>query len=145
MHRVTFWFMLEPYSYDNDPRAIIYKRLNPIMNNEEDMKKWLISNDEASPDVGLAPRYDLKASNPIAFGLTDCKIATPNTLKENFIWAISGPTTSNGKFTPFDWTKWGNHSHLGMPNVFDFPWVKVTVHDSHEVKAMSEKVELKEM
>lgn len=39
----------EEYSYDNDPRGVIYRKINPTMNNEEDMKKWLITNSEASP------------------------------------------------------------------------------------------------
>jgi hypothetical protein len=62
------------------------------------MKKWLIMNENQDPRIGLAPRYDLADKNAKPFGLTDCKIATPETLKDGFIWAISGPTTSNGRF-----------------------------------------------
>jgi hypothetical protein len=70
------------------------------------MKKWLITNEENDTRIGLAPRYDLYEDGPTAFGLTDCKIITPNTENSNFIWAISGPTTSNGRFAAFDWSKW---------------------------------------
>jgi hypothetical protein len=49
MLKVIFLTNSEEYSYDNDPRAFIYKKINPMMSNEEDMKKWLITNSEASP------------------------------------------------------------------------------------------------
>lgn len=62
------------------------------------MKKWLITNQNTDPKVGLAPRYDLDSVNPRPFGLTDCKIVSPESLEAGFIWAISGPTTSNGRF-----------------------------------------------
>lgn len=38
-----------------------------------------------------------------AFGLTDCKVISPNTVQQNYIWAISGPTMSNGRFPAFNW------------------------------------------
>ena len=70
------------------------------------MKKWLLANENENPDVGIAPRYDLKDKNPSAFGLTDLKIITPETLSKGFIWAYSGPSLSNGRFPPFDWNDW---------------------------------------
>ena len=52
-----------------------------MINNIEDMKKWLIFNDYDNAKIGLAPRYDQAESGKSAFGLTDCKILTPETLK----------------------------------------------------------------
>jgi hypothetical protein len=91
------------------------------------MKRWLITNDETDPAGGLAPRYDLSMKKYAAFGLVDCKIVSTNTLRQNYVWAISGPSKSNGKFPAFDWSKWSTHSHLGMSEIFDFPWVKVSI------------------
>ncbi len=51
---------------------------------------------------------------------------------------------SNGKFDPFDWSKWSNHSHLGMPEKFDFPWVKVGIHDKNELKGEENEVKSEE-
>lgn len=85
------------------------------------MKKWLINNDNENPTIGLAPRYDL-AENPTLFGLTDCKIITPQTLKNNYIWAYAGPSMSNGRFPPFDWSNWPNSTHYGMPRKWNFAW-----------------------
>ena len=65
--------------------------------------------------------------------MTDCKIVSPHTLRENYVWAISGPSQSNGRFPAFDWSQWANNSHLGMPDKFNFPWVKVSVHDKNEM------------
>jgi hypothetical protein len=66
----------------------------------------------------LAPRYDLSddPNKKRPFGLTDCKLVSGNTLNDNFIWAYSGPTKSNGRFAPFNWSNWPNVSHLGMPS-----------------------------
>lgn len=102
------------------------------------MKKWLITNEQPDPTSSLAPRYDLSndTQKRSAFGLTDCKIVSSNTLRENYIWAINGPSKSNGRFPVFDWTQWANNSHLGMPDKFDFPWVKVTVHDKNEINSL---------
>lgn len=72
--------------------------------------------------MGLAPRYDLATKNPTLFGLTDCKIVTPETLQSGFIWAISGPSISNGRFPPFDWTNWPNDFHEGLPRKYNFTW-----------------------
>lgn len=100
------------------------------------MKKWLLVNQQEDITTGLAPRYDLldiSSKKRAPFGLTDCKIVSPNTLRENYVWAISGPPKSNGRFKTFDWTEWANHSHLGMIDKFDFPWVKVNIHDKNEL------------
>jgi hypothetical protein len=88
------------------------------------MKKWLITNQNSDPKIGLAPRYDLAPHQPKPFGLTDCKIASPDSLADGFIWAISGPTTSHGRFQPFDWTSWPNSSHEGMPRRWNYTWEK---------------------
>lgn len=90
------------------------------------MKKWLLTNQCQDVTVGLAPRYDLSdnVNKKRPFGLTDCKVVSANTLKNNFIWAYSGPTMSNGRFTPFNWAQWQNISHLGMPSEYNFDWIK---------------------
>jgi hypothetical protein len=56
--------------------------------------------------------------------LTDCKIISPEGFNGNYIWAISGPSMSNGRFPAFDWTNWANNSHYGMPRKWNFTWEK---------------------
>lgn len=91
------------------------------------MKKWLIMNEEEDVRVGLAPRYDLTEKGAYAFGLTDCKVISPETSQDNFLWAISGPTQSGGRFPPFSWENWPNVPHSGMPIKWDFDWVKFPI------------------
>lgn len=66
-----------PYTYENDPRAYEYQKYDKLINNVEDMKKWLLNNDNEDPKIGLAPRYDLDKKSPTPFGLTDLKIISP--------------------------------------------------------------------
>ena len=70
------------------------------------MKTLLLKNDNLDKRVGLAPRYDLAEGNKRPFGLTDLKVVSPNTLKDNYIWAYSGPAWSadeDYKMPPFNW------------------------------------------
>lgn len=56
-------------------------------------------------------RWDLVAEKPVPFGMTDCKISAPETIKSNFFWAISGPPRSNGRFPAFSWKGWEQYPH----------------------------------
>ena len=99
------------------------------MTNIEEMKYWLINNEEELPKQGLAPRYDLMPTNPKAFGLTDCKIASESIIDANFFWAFSGPSISNGRFPPFNWKNYSGPSapHFGQIDRYDFKWVRVFI------------------
>jgi len=48
------------------------------MNNEEEIKYWMYTNEEDDPSVGIAPRGDL-ATPIIAYGLIDCKVSSLRT------------------------------------------------------------------
>lgn len=89
------------------------------------MKKLLLTNDNENPCGGIAPRCDITEKNPELFGMIDQKIASSSVLSSNTFEAISGPPTNNGKYPYFNWTNWPNAAHLGMPDVFNFTWVKL--------------------
>ena len=38
-------FNIDPYTIDTEPRAADFAKYNALINNVEDMKKWLINND----------------------------------------------------------------------------------------------------
>jgi hypothetical protein len=59
------------------------------------------------------------------FGMTDCKIVTADTVRENYFWAISGPPTSHGRFPPFSWKNWTTFPHHGLLQSYDFSWHKI--------------------
>ena len=132
MKKVFFSFYKDGHDYEDDPRAIIYAKYNNSILTVEDMKKWLLTNSQESPKSGIAPRYDLAEQGAAAFGLTDCKIVAPETQRKNYIWAISGPTTSGGKFPPFSWSNWPKVPHNGMPMTWNFDWVQFPI-DNDEV------------
>jgi hypothetical protein len=84
---------IDAYTYETDPSAILLKNLSPKMTNEENIKHWMLMNNETDPGKGIAPRGDL-SSNIEAYGLIDCKVTSLNTDKSNYFWMISSPTTS---------------------------------------------------
>ena len=119
--------------YDSDPRGIIYARYNSSILTIDDMKVWLIKNEEDDPRKGIAPRYDLAEKGPSAFGLTDCKIVAAETERKNFIWAISGPSRSGDRFPAFSWSNWTKVPHNGMPMNWNFDWVQFPIDNSDQV------------
>jgi hypothetical protein len=50
------WTYLDNATYQTDIRGLILKEYHPKMLNEEDMKYWLINNEEKNVTKGLAPR-----------------------------------------------------------------------------------------
>jgi hypothetical protein len=50
------WYMLEAGTYLNESRAIVLKKYHPLMRTVEDMKYWLITNEQENIAEGLAPR-----------------------------------------------------------------------------------------
>lgn len=57
--------------------------------------------------------------------MTDCKIATPETLRDGYFWAIAGPPKAHGRYPPFDWKAWQGYPHDGLQQVYNFTWVKI--------------------
>jgi hypothetical protein len=124
----------DPYTFEGDPRARILKTYHPKMKTEEDLKYWLLMNEEDDVREGIAPREDLYQPDPQPYGIIDCKILTPDTEQGNYYWAISSPSTSNGRFAPFSWASFPNIAHEGMPNTYNFTWMKVPI-DSEKSSA----------
>ena len=83
-------------------------------------------NNETNPGAGIAPRAELD-ENPLPYGLIDCKVTSLKTDEENFFWMRSSPTTSNGRFPTFKWSTIPDLGHEGMPNQYNFEWVKVPI------------------
>ena len=111
---------IDPYTFDDDPRAQEYAKYDKVIETADDMKKWLLANENEDPRVGIAPRYDLATKGTSTFGLTDLKIITPQTLKEGYTWIYSGPSMSNGRFPAFDWNNWPDAPSYGMPKKWNF-------------------------
>ena len=96
----------------------------------------MLANNETKPGSGIAPRKDLD-KDPIPYGLIDCKISSLSTDKDNFFWMKSSPTTSQGRFPPFNWNSFPDLGE-GMPREFNFDWEIVPI----DVEKDSVKVHL---
>ena len=97
------------------------------MDNLDGLKYYLTFNEQVDPREGYAPRNDTYTPDPHPYGAIDCKILTPQNYRENVYWVKSSPPTSDGRFPIFDWSKFSNYPHAGMPQVFNFTWVKVPI------------------
>lgn len=122
---MCFFIHIDPYTFENDPRARILRTYHPKMKTEADLQYWLLMNEEDDVREGIAPREDLYTADPQPYGIIDCKIITPNSRAGNYYWAISSPSTSNGRFPVFSWNAFSSVTHEGMPNTFNFTWQKV--------------------
>jgi hypothetical protein len=126
------------FSYQNNPRAEIFRRDSAKVKSVDDIQKALRYNDylhdklsTGSPGFAISSRFDLvtgNVSNPFlvraAFGGIDSKVTTATLAQNMTSYIQSGP--SYDKVPPFAWThEWNDVSHFGMPQMWNFPWVKV--------------------
>jgi len=116
------------YSYEDNPRAqIINKNINNV-NSIEDLKILMQMNRNFKNDDyinTISPRYDLTTNQGLRrpAGGIDTKIVSSQLVKEQSVLAISGPSKYGGA-QPFRWSDWPDEPHHGLPEVYDFDWVK---------------------
>ncbi|EGR29595.1 laminin a family protein, putative [Ichthyophthirius multifiliis] len=120
------------FNYQNDPRAILFKEHSKNVTNTQGVMEIirLNHNETGNPCNSLAPRCDLILNGPYLFGGIDGKVTNNELLKQNQVLMISGPTQDG--FEAFDWGKWQNFPHKGMPEKFDFDWIKVNLDNFKE-------------
>mmetsp|Transcript_15841 Transcript_15841/g.28893 ORF Transcript_15841/g.28893 Transcript_15841/m.28893 type:complete len:682 (+) Transcript_15841:71-2116(+) len=127
------------FSADHNPRANIFAATAPKVQTVADMRDELTRNrwphevdggPANTPDHAIAARGDLATSDPDPNGAVDAKVAGSCLVRRLQCNAISGPT-HNGQ-TPFRWTDKNGHErfegvpHQGMPDVWNFDWVRMT-------------------
>lgn len=122
------------YSYENGPRASIFKSVAPLSEHIMDMRS--IMNRNQWPAEGVLPnepghaisaRMDLSFSK-IPNGGIDAKVVNRCLFRSMQVQAISGP--SHDKQAPWKWMDGAAEMakgwpHMGMPNVYDFNWVQM--------------------
>ena len=79
------------FTYDNDERAILFRKYHPMITDYASMQILLRTNEEEDKGDGLAPRNDLSKTDRFAYGMIDMKVAHQNTLKDGYIHTISSP------------------------------------------------------
>jgi len=126
------------FSYQNNPRAEIFRRDSTQVDSIEGIQRALRYNDykhdalsHGSPGFAISSRFDLvvgNVSNPFlvtaAFGGIDSKVTSATLAKNLTSYVQSGPSYDD--VPPFEWTsEWDGVAHYGMPKRWDFPWVMV--------------------
>lgn len=117
------------YSYDLAPRAKIFRRDQGNVTNMASMKYIMRYNNykedpysKGNPCSTICCREDLNEANPSPGGCYDTKVADIFLASHYKAYAISGPTVQDG-LPPFDWNRFNDTLHQGMPDVFDFDFV----------------------
>ncbi|XP_050392205.1 phospholipase B-like 1 isoform X1 [Patella vulgata] len=116
-------------SYQLAPRAKIFRRDEGKILDLDSFKNIMRYNDykddtysENNPCNTICCRGDLEATGAGAFGCYDTKV-TDFTMALNLqADIVNGPTLGN-KLPPFQWTAQFNQSHVGLPNVYNFPFI----------------------
>jgi len=129
------------FTYSLSPRGEIFRRDANKIKNLIDTRNLLRYNDwehdslsQGNPGNQISSRFDLvpknyHPTNPYlarnAFGGLDSKATSYNFLGKGWVYAQSGPTRGGAKndLPAFNWKDWSNISHVGQPDVWDFPFV----------------------
>lgn len=124
------------YSYEDGPRATIFKHLGSAIKTLFDMRS--IMNRNVYPNEGVLPnspghavsaRNDLDSVSHLPNGGIDAKVTNRCLFRSMQTQAISGPTHDNQAV--FKWRDTGGDvfpgwPHMGLPDVWDFKWVQMT-------------------
>ncbi|XP_052031108.1 phospholipase B-like 1 isoform X2 [Apodemus sylvaticus] len=117
------------YSYDLAPRAKIFRRDQGNVTGMASMKYIMRYNNykedpysKGDPCSTICCREDLNGASPSPGGCYDTKVADIFLATQYKAYAISGPTVQDG-LPPFNWTRFNETLHRGMPEVFDFDFV----------------------
>lgn len=126
------------YSWRNNPRAKIFADAQGAITGLQAMRETMTRNlaSVAGPTVGapgheISARMDLNPSMPIPNGGIDAKIVDRCLFAKMQVQAISSP--SHGASAAFQWQKsdgsemWLGYPHAGLPNLWNFGWVQMTM------------------
>ncbi len=102
-------------------RNFLFKKHSDNIETVEDVKILIRFHDEENICDTIAPRCDMVETRP--FGSVDAKITDSFMLKEMKSVIVYGPPHIKGVSEPFDFGKFPEFSHLGIPEYFDFDWV----------------------
>ncbi|XP_071106196.1 phospholipase B-like 1 [Haliotis cracherodii] len=118
------------FSYQLAPRAKIFRRDEGKVVDLASMKKIMRYNDykhdpysEDMPCNTICCRGDLESENPMPDGCYDTKVADFNMALNFTADVVNGPTLGTN-LPPFKWTPQFNVSHVGLPPVYAFDFLR---------------------
>lgn len=103
-------------------RNFLFKKFADQTNNVDETKILMRFHDKENMCDTIAPRCDVVQNRP--FGSVDAKITDRMLLKKLKSVIINGPPHIKGVSEPFDFSKYSEYSHLGIPEYFDFNWIE---------------------
>ncbi|XP_066120629.1 phospholipase B-like 1 [Saccopteryx bilineata] len=119
------------YSYDLAPRAKIFRRDQGSVTDMASMKRIMRYNNykkdpysRGDPCNTICCREDLNPHDPSPGGCYDTKVADIFLASEYTAHAISGPTVQGG-LPVFHWKRFNKTLHEGMPEAYDFDFIKM--------------------
>ncbi|KAG8006400.1 Phospholipase B-like 1 [Nibea albiflora] len=119
------------FSYDLCPRAKIFRRDQGHVKDLDSLKYIMRFNDykkdpysEGNPCKSICCRGDLNEMNPSPSGCYDTKVTDFLMAGEFKAEAVNGPTTQDG-LPPFIWDKFSSISHQGLPDFYNFTFIKM--------------------
>ncbi|XP_035037402.1 phospholipase B-like 1 [Hippoglossus stenolepis] len=121
----------EDFSYDLCPRAKIFRRDQADVKDLDSLKHIMRSNDykkdpysKGDPCKSICCRNDLSSEKPSPGGCYDTKVTDFQMAEYFHAEAVNGPTTQDG-LPPFIWDKFSNISHQGLPQSYNFTFVRM--------------------
>lgn len=124
------------FSWANSPRAQIFERLAPNVDNLFLMRTAMQRNNFPNegivpnePGHAIAARMDLDPVSQLPNGAIDSKVINRCLFKNFQCQAISGPTHQAQqvfRWRDGDTDLFPGWPHLGLPNVWNFEWVQMT-------------------
>ncbi|XP_068606358.1 phospholipase B-like 1 [Brachionichthys hirsutus] len=121
----------DDFSYDLCPRAKIFRRDQAGVKDLDSLKHIMRFNEykndqysEGDPCKTICCRADLRAEYPTPTGCYDTKVTDFLMAGDFLAEAVNGPTTQNG-LPPFVWDQFSNNSHRGLPQYYNFSFVKM--------------------
>lgn len=108
--------------YFSANRYNLFKKYSDNIETIEDVKILIRYHDEENICDTIAPRCDMVEGRP--FGSVDAKITDSTMLKQMKSIIVYGPPHIKGISEPFDFGKFPDFSHLGIPDLFDFEWTE---------------------
>ncbi|KAF6720057.1 Phospholipase B-like 1 [Oryzias melastigma] len=121
----------DDFSYDLCPRAKIFRRDQATVKDLDSLKHIMRFNDykkdpysKGDPCKSICCRNDLKSQKPSPNGCYDSKVTDFFMAGDFMAEAVNGPTTQDG-LPPFSWDKYSSISHQGLPQFYNFTFVKM--------------------
>lgn len=121
----------EDFSYDLCPRAKIFRRDQADVKDLDSLKHIMRFNDykkdpysKGDPCKSICCRNDLRSERPSPGGCYDTKVTDFQMAGDFSAEAVNGPTTQDG-LLPFSWDKFSSISHQGLPQYYNFTFVRM--------------------